>query len=193
MHVSRSSTAVAAGLLLLATGTSAVLDVDASDSQSVIDAAGTIAKNVLSFYSGNEDGGVPGLFSAPYYFWESGLAWDTMLTYAATTEDDQYNDLISQALLFQVGPDYNYMPPNQTKSLGNDDQSFWALAAMSAEETGFPPPDDDNVESWLQLAQAVFDSQVLRWDNETCGGGLRWQIFTVSRRLYGWWTTDQRQ
>jgi mannan endo-1,6-alpha-mannosidase len=26
----------------------------------------------------------------------------------------------------------------------------------------------------------VFEEQVLRWDNQTCGGGVRWQIFSFS-------------
>jgi mannan endo-1,6-alpha-mannosidase len=50
------------------------------------------------------------------------------------------------------------------------------MAAMSAAENNFPDPPSDSPQ-WLALAQAVFNSQALRWDNETCGGGLRWQIF----------------
>ena len=68
------------------------------------------------------------------------------------------------------------MPANQTHSEGNDDQSFWALAAMSAAEMNFPNP-PANSPQWLSLAQAVFDEQVTRWDTQNCNGGLRWQIF----------------
>jgi len=47
---------------------------------------------------------------------------------------------------------------------------------MDAAELGFPdPPSSDP--SWLSLAQAVFNDQVLRWDTGACGGGLRWQIY----------------
>ena len=180
MRASRSSATAAAGLLLLATNALAI-DVDASDSQSLIDAAGTVAASIMARYTGDEEGNVPGLFGRQYYFWEDGLAWDTLINYAALTGDDQYNDAVSQALQWQVGPDSNYLPPNQTRNLANDDQSFWALACMTAEETGFAPPEDvEGVDSWLQLAQSVFDTQVSRWDNETCGGGLRWQIFTFN-------------
>lgn len=178
MHASART--AAAGLLLLA-GHALAIDIDASSAQSLSDAAGTIAASVMARYSGDSgNGSIPGLFPRPYYFWESGLAWDSLLYYTALTGDEQYNDAISQALLWQVGPDNNFMPPNQTKSLGNDDQSFWALAAMTAEEIGFAPPETDGVDSWRQLAQNVFDNQVLRWDNETCDGGLRWQIFTFN-------------
>lgn len=48
-----------------------------------------------------------------------------LIDYWHTTGDNSYNDLITEAMLFQVGPTLDYMPPNQTKSLGNDDQSFW--------------------------------------------------------------------
>ena len=71
------------------------------------------------------------------------------------------------------------MPTNQTKDEGNDDQVYWAFAAMSAAENGFPAPPSTNP-SWLAMAQAVFNEQAARWDTSTCGGGLRWQIFTFN-------------
>lgn len=77
---------------------------------------------------------------------------------------------------FQVGQNNDYMPANQTHSEGNDDQCFWALAAMSAAELNFPNPPSDKPQ-WLALAQAVFNEQWSRWDTQNCGGGLRWQIF----------------
>jgi mannan endo-1,6-alpha-mannosidase len=71
------------------------------------------------------------------------------------------------------------MPANQTKSEGNDDQGFWGMAAMSAAETKFPDPPSTSP-GWVALAQAVFNTQAVRWDSTTCGGGLRWQIFTFN-------------
>lgn len=71
------------------------------------------------------------------------------------------------------------MPPNQSKSLGNDDQAFWGMAAMSAAEANFPNPPADKPQ-WLSLALAVFNSQTVRWDTTSCGGGLKWQIFTFN-------------
>lgn len=179
MRASRSSAAAAASLLLASNAVA--IDVDASISQSIIDAAGTIAASIIAKYPGNEDnGGIPGLFPDSYYWWESGFAWDTLLSYSSLTGDNQYDYTISQALLFQIGPDNNYMPPNQSRSLGNDDQTFWAHAALTAEETAFQLPDDAGVDSWIQLAQNAFDGQTLRWENDTCGGGLRWQIFSFN-------------
>jgi mannan endo-1,6-alpha-mannosidase len=62
---------------------------------------------------------------------------------------------------------------------GNDDQVFWAFSAMSAAELKFEDPGTGQP-SWLALAQAVFNEQASRWDMGTCGGGLRWQIFTFN-------------
>ncbi len=65
---------------------------------------------------------------------------------------------------------------------GNDDQAFWAFAAMSAVEMKYPeePPPSP---SWLSLVQATFNLQANRWDTEHCNGGLRWQIFPLNK---GW-------
>ena len=72
------------------------------------------------------------------------------------------------------------MPPNQTHTLGNDDQAFWGLAAMSAAEFGYPDPPDDQPQ-WLALAQSVFLAIAGNWDPNTCGGGWRWQIFAFNK------------
>lgn len=53
---------------------------------------------------------------------------------------------------------------------------FWGLAAMTGAELNFPDSSDGY--SWLSLAQGVFNTQVARWDNSTCNGGMRWQIYT---------------
>jgi mannan endo-1,6-alpha-mannosidase len=50
---------------------------------------------------------------------------------------------------------------------------------MTAAESNFPNPPSEDAQ-WLALAQAVFNSQALRWDPLTCSGGLRWQIFTFN-------------
>ena len=133
----------------------------------------------MSYYNGNLTGAIPGNLPQPYYWWEAGAMFGTLIDYWFYTGDTTYNDVTSQALLFQVGPDNDFMPPNQTKTEGNDDQGFWAMAAMSAAELNFPDPPADQPQ-WLALAQAVFNSQAARWDTKTCAGGLRWQIFTFN-------------
>jgi mannan endo-1,6-alpha-mannosidase len=104
-----------------------------------------------------------------------------MVEYSHLTGDSQYDETISQALQFQVGEYEAYMPANQTKTLGNDDQSSWGLAAMNAAEVEFSKPKD---REWVDYAANVWNTQALRYDdqekNGTCGGGLKWQIYSFN-------------
>ncbi|KAL3418782.1 glycosyl hydrolase family 76 [Phlyctema vagabunda] len=152
------------------------ISLDLTSQDSIKAAAKTIAFDMMSFYTGNRTGDTPGNLPAPYYWWEAGAMFGAMIDYWYYTGDSTYNDVTTQALLFQVGPEDDYMTPNQTKTTGNDDQAFWGLAAMSAAETNFQNPPSDQPQ-WLALAQAVFNTQARRWAGDTCGGGLRWQVF----------------
>ncbi|KAK1247389.1 hypothetical protein MKX07_002298 [Trichoderma sp. CBMAI-0711] len=155
------------------------IKIDFTDAASVKNGASTIAYGLVKYYSGNETGQVPGILPEPYYWWESGALFNTLIDYWAQTGDDTYNAVTKQGLLWQVGEGNNLMPVNQTASEANDDQGVWALAALSAAESGFPSPAADQLQ-WLDLAKNVFDDLVARWDTKTCGGGLRWQIFTFN-------------
>ncbi len=104
----------------------------------------------------------------------------SLVDYWFHTGDSQYVNLTKQALIHQAGDDRDYMPSNASKSLGNDDQGFWGMTAMTAAECKFPDPPEDGPQ-WLALAQTVFQKQSARWDSSTCGGGLRWQIFTFNK------------
>ncbi|KAL7621051.1 hypothetical protein AAE478_008363 [Parahypoxylon ruwenzoriense] len=103
----------------------------------------------------------------------------SLIDYWAFTGDETYNEITFQALQHQVGDDADFMPSNQTKSEGNDDQGFWAMAAMTAAEMNFTNPDPDQPQ-WLALVQAVYNEYVNRWEPDTCGGGMRWQIYTFN-------------
>ena len=83
-------------------------------------------------------------------------------------------------MLHQVGENRDYEPSNVTSQLGNDDQSFWALAAMTAAERMYPDPPEGQPQ-WLALVQAVFVRQSERWETEYCGGGMRWQVVPVNK------------
>ena len=131
---------------------------------------------MVKYYHGNESGGTPGILPQPYYWWEAGAMFGSLIDYWYYTGDTTYNNITTQAMLFQVGTNDNYEPSNQTLDLGNDDQCFWGIAAMSAAESNYTNPDDTDPQ-WLALAQAVFNTQAAVWDNSTCGGGLRWQKF----------------
>ena len=146
---------------------------------SVKAAAKQVAYDMVHFYTGNNTGDVPGNLPAPYYWWEAGAMFGTLVDYWYYTGDDTYNEITTQALQFQVGNDKDYEPTNQTKTLGNDDQGFWAMAVMAAAEQKYPDPPADEPQ-WLALAQAVFNRQAGRWDTQYCNGGLRWQIFSFN-------------
>ncbi|PTB68635.1 glycoside hydrolase family 76 protein [Trichoderma citrinoviride] len=133
----------------------------------------------MKYYNGNETGQIPGILPEPYYWWETGALFDTLIDYWAQTGDDAYNAVTKQGLLWQTGENNDFLPANQTEAEGNDDQGVWALAALSAAERGFPSASSDQ-DQWLALAQNVFDDFAARWDAKVCGGGLRWQIFTFN-------------
>ncbi|ORY71896.1 glycoside hydrolase family 76 protein [Pseudomassariella vexata] len=174
----RSSLRVA-GIFGLLAGTGSAITVDFNSDDSIKDAASTTAFGLLKYYTGNNTGDVPGNLPDPYFWWEAGAMFGTMIDYWFLTGDTTYNDVTSQALLHQAGDDRDFMPTNQTRTEGNDDQGFWAMAAMTAAENNFPNPPADQPQ-WLALAQATFNEYVERWDTATCGGGLRWQIFTFN-------------
>ncbi|KAI8623817.1 glycoside hydrolase family 76 protein [Xylariaceae sp. FL1651] len=168
-----------AGTVGLLAGAANALQVDFTSDDSIKQASSTVAYGLLKYYTGNNTGDTPGNLPDPYFWWEAGAMFGTMIDYWFYTGDESYIDVTTQAMLHQVGDDKDFMPTNQTRTLGNDDQGFWAMAAMSAAENNFPNPPADQPQ-WLALAQAVFNEYVGRWDPDTCGGGLRWQIFTFN-------------
>ncbi|KAH7318469.1 mannan endo-1,6-alpha-mannosidase DCW1 [Stachybotrys elegans] len=137
------------------------IELDLESSASVKEAAGTIAFGLMRFYTGNNTGDTPGNLPDPYFWWEAGAMFGTMVDYWAITGDDSYNDVILQALVHNAGENSDYNPANHSLSMGNDDQGFWAMAAMSAAENRFPNPP--------------------RTKFKTCGGGLRWQVFHTNK------------
>ncbi|KAJ5771429.1 uncharacterized protein N7511_003480 [Penicillium nucicola] len=149
------------------------IDFDVSDEQSIKDAASTSTYSMMTWYYGNETGQIPGAF--PDKWWEGSALFLALLQYWHFTGDTTYNSELSIGLQWQSGDDGDYMPSNYSSYLGNDDQMFWGLAAMTATEYAFP--DRSTGFSWLSLAQGVFNTQIKRWDTTSCGGGLRWQIW----------------
>ncbi|KAJ5301260.1 hypothetical protein PENANT_c023G09596 [Penicillium antarcticum] len=163
------------GLLatLLLSNVAKAIDFDISDEQTIKDAASTSAYSMMTWYYGNETGQIPGAF--PDKWWEGAALFLALLQYWHFTGDTTYNSELSIGLQWQSGDDGDYMPSNYSSYLGNDDQMFWGLAAMTATEYTFP--DRSTGYSWLSLAQGVFNTQIKRWDTSSCGGGLRWQIW----------------
>ena len=178
------SLAPLAGLLSL----SNAVTLDLSSQDSIKSVTANLAHDMMTYYSGNLTGETPGLLPGPcestacYYWWEAGAMFGSLINYWQYTGDESYNPVITQALQFQRGPDENYNPPNQSKNMGVDDQVFWAFSAMDAAEAGLPDSGGSDP-SWLALAQAVFNFQAPLWDSATCGGGMRWQVYSFNA---GW-------
>lgn len=178
-------------LLVLASKCAVTIEVDLTNPDSIKTAASTIAYDLMTYYTGNITGsqnwqGFPGILQLPYgtgagaggyYWWEGGGLWGTMIDYWYYTGDPSYNHVVTQALVFNANaPDNDFLNKNETASMGNDDQGFWAMSAMTAAEVNFPaPPENSNIPGWLALAQGVFNGQAKRWDDTSCGGGMRWQ------------------
>lgn len=95
--------------------------------------------------------------------------WGTLIDYWHYTGDSSYNDVTAAGIQWQTGQNDDMMPSNWSSSMGNDDQGFWGMTAMSAAETNFQNP-TANQPGWLALAQAVFNTQAVRID-KTCNGG----------------------
>ncbi|KAI1345890.1 glycosyl hydrolase family 76-domain-containing protein [Xylaria sp. FL0043] len=172
-----------AQLLVSVTGALAGLTVDVDDADSVKKAATLVAEDLMSFYKGE----IPGLLPGPppdgdYPPWTGGALWASMLDYRSRTGDTQYDEKISEGLLWQRGPNDDFLAPNWTASEGNDDQALWAMAALLAAETGFTEPKDANT-TWAALAQNVFDEQSnesRRVSKGACSGALRWAIYPTN-------------
>jgi mannan endo-1,6-alpha-mannosidase len=141
----------------------------------------------MSYYTGNQTGStLLGLLPRPYYWWEAGAMWGTMVSYWHYTNDSTYTEEVGQAILSQAGPANDFLMPNQVYDTGNDDQAFWALTAMSAVEYGFPIPSSSKApnDEYLQLAVNTFNEFVSRWNTTNCNGGLKWQFTPANNGFY---------
>ncbi|RDH30808.1 glycoside hydrolase [Aspergillus welwitschiae] len=154
-------------------GTPAAINLDITNEQSIKNAAATAAFNAMSYYTGNQTGQIPGKIN--HTWWEGGVLFDTMIRYWYFTDDASNNAAVSQGMYHQRGAGNDYMPSNWSSYIANDDQMAWGLAAMTAAELNYP--EDAGMPSWVDLAERVFDVQAARWDNNTCSGGLRWQLW----------------
>ena len=156
----------------------ACLEMLPSNLTSIFDAQNTVIKGMLVYcpWIHNVSGSTPGMFQAPYYWWEAGVAWSAMIDWSVVSGNDTYNDWIKEAIQFQSGTNWDFMTENQTSVEGNDDQGFWGITVMNAAEKNFTQP-DKGYPPWLYFAQATFNKIAGRWDTTLCGGGLKWQIF----------------
>lgn len=148
------------------------IDVDKPDTLKA--AAKVVVKSLVDDYTSQKPF-VAGILPSEYSFFESGVFFNTILNYAAFTGDATYNSLFEKDFFNQIGDNANFIPSNKSARIANDDVGYWALAAISAAEFGAKPSDSSSP-SYLTLAENVFNDFVQRWDDKTCGGGLRWAV-----------------
>ncbi|KAL5000195.1 glycosyl hydrolase family 76-domain-containing protein [Aspergillus recurvatus] len=168
----RSLAGAALAVLLHGQDVLADIPVDISSAESLKQAGKEIAAPMMTFYAQNQTEGIPGKLTDTWYV--AGAMFMTLIQYWQASGDNQYNTVVSHDLMFQAGRNYDFFDSNYSQWLGNDDQMFWGLAAITASETGFP--EIDGKPTWTTLARAVFNMQAGRWDTSACGGGVTWQI-----------------
>lgn len=159
-------------------GLAAALDIDVSSQDLVCQAANVIQSGEWNYYTGTRYGGTVGMFDG-YYWWLAGQLFAGLIDYYTFCDlgNDTLKQLIYDGVYHQRGENDDYMPLNQLMTEGNDDQGMWGITLMEAVERNFTNPPDH---SWLLMAQAVFNTMSGRWDPDSCGGGLRWQIFSYN-------------
>ncbi|KAJ5440247.1 Six-hairpin glycosidase [Penicillium cf. griseofulvum] len=128
------------------------IEINPDDETSLKNAAKTVATTMMNFYDGRDSKDIQ-------------VKWTAI---ASSTPPSRKACIGKRAKTASS-------PSNYSQYLGNDDQVFWGLAAITAGELNFPEKDGEP--SWVSLAEGVFNGQVPRWDMNTCGGGLRWQIW----------------
>lgn len=164
-------------LLSLWAATAMAITLDTSDEDSICEAVWEVIVGEFNYYLGFKYGGTVGMFTAPYYWWNAGEVFGGWVDYWAfcASDNETFTEVLQDAMYHQAGSDFNYMPTNQSMTEGNDDQGVWAMAIMQAVERNFT---NTGEHTWLYMSQAIFNVMKNRWDDTTCGGGLRWQIFT---------------
>lgn len=166
------------------------LQLDINDETSIKSAAGEIAKGLYVYH--NPDS-TAGQFDQPepWFWWLSGSGWTGLLDYTVYTNDTTYQADILDALSRNVGPNYDFIPPEQANHEANDDQAYWLYAALTALEYDFEALPCDGVagdcaNSWLAISTNAWQGYVDRWNqaSDTCGGGLKWQWNTEASGYY---------
>lgn len=84
--------------------------------ESIWNDAALLALGVIGPYYETNLGHVIGIFEPNATWGQSGAAWGSLIDYWNYTRDAEYSSPVQQALLAQMGPNNDYMPPNQTKT-----------------------------------------------------------------------------
>lgn len=114
---------------LLLAGQAAALTLDVQSADSIKQAAATAAYDMMSYYTANQTGQIPG--KLPGTWWEGGAMFMTLIQYWHWTGDPSYNPVTIQGMLWQKGEYNDYMPANWSSYL----VSHWITRAGKASTT----------------------------------------------------------
>ena len=82
---------------------------------SIISTSAILARGVMAHYKNNATGTDPTLVGTfpypPYYWWESGAAWGSMIDYWAYTKDTSYVGTTVEAIVANAGTGTDFMLP----------------------------------------------------------------------------------
>ncbi|KAI2638541.1 glycoside hydrolase family 76 protein [Xylaria nigripes] len=150
------------------------VQLNAQDINSVKAAAGEVAKGLYVYHN---EAATTGQFiqPEPWYWWLSGSGWTGIMDYTVYTKDTTYKADLLSALAKNVGPNFDFTPPEQAAWEANDDQAYWLYNALTAMEYSFDTI--PGAPTWDVIATNTFNLFVSRWnaETETCNGGLKWQ------------------
>jgi len=151
--------------LLMWTAPALSIDLHVNSSSSIKDAAAVVAKGLMNYYQPDI-----GAFACEYCWWQLGQAAGALIDYQYFTGSKEYEPVVHNILAKQS--QNQYRPTAQIGVEGNDDQSFFGFALLTALERNFTKIEGlDYERSVINITQ----QQIQQWDTRTCGGGLRWQ------------------
>lgn len=94
---------------------SAAITVDASSADSLKSAAKTVAASAVQYYNDRASKLIPGKFDGTW--WEGGAFFTFLINYWHWTGDDQYNDLVTEGMAWQGGPNNDFFTSNYSSYL----------------------------------------------------------------------------
>ena len=169
------------------------LDINVNSIPSITSVASTIASGLFRYHNPSSTAGD---FNQPqpWFWWLSGNGWNGLLDHTIYTNTTTYIPSFLTAMSKNIGPNKDFVPPEQVHYEANDDQMYWVYNSLTALEYNFTalpciPSDSTNgdcLNSWLAISTNAFNLFVKRWnaDSTTCGGGLKWQYRTSEGGYY---------
>lgn len=111
----RLLTSVLLTQLLSTSLVSAAITVDGQDADSLKSAAKQAAASAVNYYNNRASKLIPGKFDGTW--WEGGAFFTFLINYWHWTGDSQYNDLVTEGMSWQGGPNNDFFTSNYSSYL----------------------------------------------------------------------------